>query len=264
MSTLGTGFSFTVPADTTPRTLKVWVALNRAGGQFTATLSDGSATAFSDSFNVGVGDFVGALYTLDYQAASAGQTLTVSWVENADNCVDFRCDNVSIHAVALQGPGGGGGGELDPPVLFGAVPTGVGSNLGVAGSWDSGLGRRPGRTFDVSFYSVQSPDVYGGRAQDVPLLAPSDFETNDGGIGAFALDGPPPAPVSVGTARDGDRERRRRDVGDLNCVVADRNNVSWPTAFDLGPNAADTGTPAELGPGVAGSRFRSCPTAVST
>ena len=59
LSTLGTGFSFTVPADTTTRTLRVWVALNRAGGQLTATLSDGSAEAFSDSFNVGVSDFVG-------------------------------------------------------------------------------------------------------------------------------------------------------------------------------------------------------------
>ena len=62
------------------------------------------------------------LYTLTYQAASAGQTLTVSWVENADNCAAFRCDNVSIHAVALSGPGGGGG-TADPPVLFAAVPT---------------------------------------------------------------------------------------------------------------------------------------------
>ena len=79
-------------------------------------------------------DFVGALYTLDYEAASAGQTLTVSWVENADNCMDFRCDNVSIHAVALSGPGGGGG-DADPPVLFAAVPNASSppNSTGVAG-----------------------------------------------------------------------------------------------------------------------------------
>ena len=155
LSTLGTGFSFTVPADTTERTLKVWVALNRAGGQFTATLSDGSATAFSDSFNVGGADFVGALYTLTYQAASAGQTLTVSWVENADSCMDFRCDNVSIHAVALSGPGGGGG-DTDPPVLFAAVPdaSSAPNSTGVAGLVEQD-GLPAGTTFEVSFFSAE-------------------------------------------------------------------------------------------------------------
>ncbi len=102
VSTIGSGFRFTVPADTTSRTLKLWVALNRAGGQLTASLSDESAVSYSDSFDVGAGDFVGAVYTLTYRAASAGQTLTVSWIENVDNCAAFRCDNVSIHAVALD------------------------------------------------------------------------------------------------------------------------------------------------------------------
>ena len=230
MSTLGTGFSFTAPADTTPRTLKVWVALNRAGGQFTATLSDGSATAFSDSFNVGVGDFVGALYTLTYEAASPEQELTVSWVENADNCAAFRCDNVSIHAVALQGPGGGGG-EVDPPVLFGAVPNAVGSTLGVAGVWDSGS-PEPDQEFDISFYSVPSctpsatKTLLGSR---VGLL------TNDGGIGAFALAGL--TNVTPGTLVTATVEGSEIS----NCVVADLNNVSWPTALDLAPDPTVTG-----------------------
>ena len=107
--TNGAGFSFTVPADTTTRTLRIWVALNRATGQLNATLSDGSAGPFIDSYGLGE-DFLGATYTLTYAAASAGQTLTVTWVETANNCGAPNCDNVSIHAVALQGPGGGGGG----------------------------------------------------------------------------------------------------------------------------------------------------------
>jgi hypothetical protein len=233
-STLGTGFSFTVPADTTSRTVKVWVAQNRAGGQLTATLSDGSAAPFSDSFNVGGADFVGSVYTLTYQAASAGQTLTVSWVENADNCVEFRCDNVSIHAVALQGPGGGGGEEPPAPVLFGAVPFADGATLGVAGLWDAGFEPDGTIDFEVQFYSVPtcSPD-----ATRTLLGSASDLETNGNGIGAFAIDGltnVPPGTLVVATVTENETPSAIS-----NCVVADRNNTSWPTAVST--TASETG-----------------------
>ena len=46
VSTLGKGFSFDVPAGTAFRTLKVYVATNRAAGQLTASLSDGSAADY--------------------------------------------------------------------------------------------------------------------------------------------------------------------------------------------------------------------------
>ncbi len=49
---VGKGFSFTVPADTTPRTLKVYVATNRAAGQLTATLSDGCAPATTSTLSL--------------------------------------------------------------------------------------------------------------------------------------------------------------------------------------------------------------------
>ena len=43
----GTGFSFTVPADTTPRTLTIWTSAHYADGTLEASLSDGSAQPFS-------------------------------------------------------------------------------------------------------------------------------------------------------------------------------------------------------------------------
>ena len=89
----------------------------------------------------GVGDFVGGVYTLTYSAASAGQTLTVSWIENVDNCAAFRCDNVSIHAVAPPGPWRGGG-DADPPVLFGAVPNATAQRSASRASGTAGS-RRP-------------------------------------------------------------------------------------------------------------------------
>ena len=42
------GFQLTVPADTIRRRLKVYVGAYRAQGKFDASLSDGSATAYSD------------------------------------------------------------------------------------------------------------------------------------------------------------------------------------------------------------------------
>ncbi len=199
--TINDGFSFTVPADMTTRTLRVYVSAHWATGRLTATLSDGSAPAYVNSGVVGTrvpeGGNAPGVYTITYSAGSAGEGLNVEWIETVADDPSTGTDNVALYAVALAG-GGGGGGELDPPVLFGAVPTGVGSNLGVAGSWDSGLGEDLDGTFDVSFYSVLGPTCTEAAPKTF-LFSRSDFETNDGGIGAFAVDGPPPAPVSVGT-----------------------------------------------------------------
>ena len=104
LSTLNHGFGFDVPADTRTRTLRVYVATNRADGTLTASLSDGSAPTFVNVLPQAV-DLRSAVYTIKYAAASAGQTLHVDWVETADNCsTTFQCDNAAIYAVALQAP----------------------------------------------------------------------------------------------------------------------------------------------------------------
>ena len=103
VSTLGKGFSFDVPAGTAFRTLKVYVATNRAAGQLTASLSDGSAADYVDTLPIAT-DIRSGIYTLTYAAGSSGQKLHVSWIETADNCPSFRCDNAAIYAVALSAP----------------------------------------------------------------------------------------------------------------------------------------------------------------
>jgi hypothetical protein len=100
VSTLGKGFSFDVPAGTSSRTLTVYVATNRASGQLTASLSDGSAANYVDTLPL-ARDIRSGVYTIHYAAASAGQTLHVQWVETVDNCTGFRCDNAALYAVAL-------------------------------------------------------------------------------------------------------------------------------------------------------------------
>ena len=103
VSTLGKGFSFDVPAGTAFRTLKVYVATNRADGQLTASLSDGSAPDYVNTLPAAV-DIRSGIYTITYAAGSSGQKLHVSWIETADNCTAFRCDNAAIYAVALSAP----------------------------------------------------------------------------------------------------------------------------------------------------------------
>jgi len=85
---LGNGFTFTVPADTTERELKIIVGVTNGGrGEFSASLSDDSVPGFVDttwnanrSFDWSpVPGEVAVAYTLRYRAANPGQTLTVAW-----------------------------------------------------------------------------------------------------------------------------------------------------------------------------------------
>ena len=73
------GFEFSVPASTTNKTLKVYVGANAARGRFEASLSDGSAPAYSTFIDQTSGRS-SRVVTLNFQAASAGQTLTVRYI----------------------------------------------------------------------------------------------------------------------------------------------------------------------------------------
>ena len=67
-----------------------------SGGTFTAHLSDLSAADFTDSTTPTGGQY-DRNYTLTYKAASAGQTLTVSWVTTSG------AGNVTLNGAALTG-----------------------------------------------------------------------------------------------------------------------------------------------------------------
>jgi hypothetical protein len=109
------GFSFTVPADTNPRVLRIYVGVVNFRGQLIARLSDGSAADVIDStlFNTGAADGV---FTLTYKAGSPGQTLNVSWaVLPPDGDPTAAASRISLKAATLSIP--------PPP------PTGVTSAL---------------------------------------------------------------------------------------------------------------------------------------
>jgi hypothetical protein len=89
------GFSFTVPADTTIRTLLVHAGGQSSGGTLTATLSDGSAAVYQDTTANQNGRW-DRNYTITFGAASAGQTLTIRWVNATAS------GNVSLGGAALK------------------------------------------------------------------------------------------------------------------------------------------------------------------
>jgi hypothetical protein len=75
----GRGFELTLPAGTGERTVHMWVGLRLVGARLTATLSDGSAAAYSAVVSNLAGKS-GYQATVRYRAASNGQTLTLRWV----------------------------------------------------------------------------------------------------------------------------------------------------------------------------------------
>ncbi|MFN0277197.1 MAG: hypothetical protein ACKVRN_01205 [Pyrinomonadaceae bacterium] len=97
---LNNGFQITAPAETTARTLKMYVGLWAAGGRFEASLSDGSAPVYIDTSLSSSSSPVNAVYTLNYRAASAGQTLTLQWTANT---IFNQWGNVTLQAATLVG-----------------------------------------------------------------------------------------------------------------------------------------------------------------
>ena len=129
-STVGYGFSFTVPATTTPQRLTVWTHAHGGRGQLTATLSDGSAPSYVD-VSVGTGgENQPGVYTIDFAAADSGTTLLVEWVMDEvlgapSSASDFN--NVAIYAAALAPQLVSNGGFEQPSLTAGTgfvtVPT---------------------------------------------------------------------------------------------------------------------------------------------
>jgi len=98
---------FTVSADTTPRTLRVYVGATSATGKLTAFLSDGSSPVAVDTsittvgYNYGLFDKFG-VYAITFAAASPGQTLTVRWMFD-DEGPSSEGSEVGLFAASLDG-----------------------------------------------------------------------------------------------------------------------------------------------------------------
>jgi hypothetical protein len=160
---IGSGFQLQVPADTSPKTLQVFVGAYAGRGQLTASLSDNSAPGFTSSVlntvnNIGNGP--GGVFTLNFAAASAGQTLTVNWelAQTAGN------GNVTLQAAALTAAGAD-----NPPYVVLTAPTNAASLAEPAAvQLQAAAQDFDGTVTNVSFYQGTSKL---GQATSAPYTA---------------------------------------------------------------------------------------------
>src|SRR5207247_5700936 len=94
---LNSGFQLTLPADTNTRTARIYVGGYGVQANFEAYLSDMSAPPYTDNSVSTVYTNSYTVYTLNYAAASAGQTLTVAY--RAADLFDYDLGNVTFQAV---------------------------------------------------------------------------------------------------------------------------------------------------------------------
>jgi hypothetical protein len=95
----GAGFRISAPADTTTRTLNLYVGGQSSTANLVAHLSDGSAPDYTVSATLAAGDQNNQYertVTLTYRAASAGQTIRVDWLQSGAGGF------VHLHSATLQ------------------------------------------------------------------------------------------------------------------------------------------------------------------
>jgi hypothetical protein len=97
----GLGYSITAPADTNLRTMYVCAGVYSGTLTATATISDGTGGTKTATVTWVSGSGLENLFVIDYSAASAGQTLTVTFVQSAPQGGYSNC---GIQAVALSAP----------------------------------------------------------------------------------------------------------------------------------------------------------------
>jgi hypothetical protein len=97
-----TGFSFTVPADTSTRTLRLYAGGEAVNSRLTVHLSDGSTP---DAVLSTTGHQTGGAYVapmeITFRAASAGRTLTLTWAPLATGGALSFASTISINGATL-------------------------------------------------------------------------------------------------------------------------------------------------------------------
>lgn len=154
----GNGYQITVPADTTLQTLILYAGVFSGQGRFTASLSDASSPDLVDeSVNDVNSSSLRANYTINFRAASMGQTLTVKWSYNTNGG-----GNATLGGAALFPYSSGSGSRIAPLQPAIAItpkntikgvelfPNPVSNILNVRITEDQQLGKLQIELFDIS------------------------------------------------------------------------------------------------------------------
>jgi autotransporter-associated beta strand protein len=130
---VGTGFQFTFAADNLfIRTLTLVVVDYDAGSVLTASLSDGSAAAYtSDLSTSNIETVLPGTYTITYLANSPGQTLTIDYTKTAQSGI---YDNIAIESASLSAI----------PVSESVWTNSGGGSWSNSANWSDGIPQHPG------------------------------------------------------------------------------------------------------------------------
>ncbi len=106
---INNGFSFTSPADTTKRILTLNTSLFHSNMRVVAHLSDNSSPDLTDDTISNLVDFTLLEYAIEFRAASAGQTLTVTVTSITGSGADCNVtlESATLASVADASSGGG-------------------------------------------------------------------------------------------------------------------------------------------------------------
>jgi hypothetical protein len=152
---LGTGFTFSAPADKSQRVLSIYCGASAASATLTAHLSDGSAADFSKAFT-GPG---AVLYTITYNAGSANQNLRVTLLKTGNNAgsTDGSADLIAAWL--------NGGGPVETP--YGGAPWPIPGTVQAENFDEGGEG--------VAYHDADAGNNGGGyRNTDVDVRSCSD------------------------------------------------------------------------------------------
>ena len=142
---VGQGFQLTAPADLISRTLRVYVGAWRAQARMIAHLSDGSAPDYSDStLTNNAGKTTLQEYTFTYNAASPGQTLTITFTE-ASQTTSTDSGNVALQSATLAG------GVVAPDFTVSATPSSRSVTAGGSTTYTVGVTALNGFAGSVGF-----------------------------------------------------------------------------------------------------------------
>jgi hypothetical protein len=170
VSGVNRGFSVTVPADIATRKLIIYVGGEKSTGTLRAHLSDGSAPdvvmSASNPFSVYF-----PVFTLLYNAGSAGKTLTVTWTMAADN----GGGKVTLEAASLA---------VIPDFKIVAVPSSFGAIQGLQTGTSVSVTRTGGFTGDVALSVLNVPAGATWRTYSLPPAPETTAEIDTGSAAA--------------------------------------------------------------------------------
>jgi Bacterial Ig domain/IPT/TIG domain/Bacterial TSP3 repeat len=231
-NSVGNGFEFSVPADTSTRTLRVYTGLWSAQGRLEATLSDGSAPTFVDTSLTNSSATSNGVYTITYRAATAGQTLRIRYTVFNDFAAPFG--NVTLEAATLVA---GDDPNAPPTVSLTSPVNGAVLNAGSNLVLNASASDSDGTVKKVEFFqgstklgeSTTAPYTYTWASAPGGLYTLSAVATDDKGRTATS------APVNV-------------QVNAEPVVSAgDNQSLVLPAAASLFGSVADDGLPTSPG-----------------